>query len=486
MVTQMIFDWAKQAPERTAVIYNGRRLSYRWFAQIIALARGYFARRDYVGSGYAVLAVRNLMNFWILSLALRSLGLTTVAVRSVAEVDQLGLPTLRCVITGSGETWTGLDGICAKLGVHLLSVPSLVGESPLALEVSEAATLFGDHVLQTSGTTGIRKLVLRTPAFDAAFVRDRVEAFGMSQDTVFSVFDFGAWTGPGYMIPLSAWTVGGAIAIEQGREFYRAFAVGISHAELTPEMLAAILAAPSDVFSRNDAIQLSVTGGAMTRSQVDQAKARITSRVFNLLASTEAGIIGFTLLETPEDHRWHRLLPSRQVEIVDESDRPVPAGEIGRLRISIAGRPTSYLNDDEGTRAFFRDGFFYPGDLAVIRPDGRMALHGRITDVINIQGQKISPAPIEARLCELFGVSGVCLFSAQNDSGDEEIHIVVETPTPIDSNRLSAALNQALRGSPGARIYYMAALPRNEMGKVLRQAIRAQALASQPPLAQTD
>ena len=92
MIPQIIFDWAKRTPDRTAVIYNGRPWSYRSFAQAIAVARGYFARRGYVGPGYAVLAVYNLMDFWILSLALRSLGLTTVAVPSAAEVGKLGLP----------------------------------------------------------------------------------------------------------------------------------------------------------------------------------------------------------------------------------------------------------------------------------------------------------------------------------------------------------------------------------------------------------
>ncbi len=221
----------------------------------------------------------------------------------------------------------------------------------------------------------------------------------------------------------------------------------------------------------------------MTRTQVDQAKARIAPHLFNYIASTEAGIITFTPLDTPEDLRWHRLVPGRVVEIVDESDRPVPAGEIGLLRVGTAGGPTSYLHDEAATRAFFRDGFFYPGDLAVMRSDGRMALQGRVTEVINMLGDKISPAPIEARMCELFAVSGVCLFSVQDDSGEEEIHIVIESPVPIDSERLTAAIKQELGGFQRACVHYVAALPRNHTGKVLRQAVQAQAITRQPPFA---
>ena len=478
MITRLIFDWAKQTPDRAAVIFNGRPLSYRSFAKFIALARGYFARRGHVGPGNAVLAVHNLLDFWILSLALRSLGLTTVAVPSAAALDELGLPDVRCVVvTNPAEAWPGLGDLCAAQGLPLLSV-SLDGEPALGLDTSGAPYPSGGHILRTSGTTGSYKMLLMSPAFDAVFLQRKVEIIGMNRDTVLSVFDFPAWTAVGYRWAASPWTVGATTLIEQGRRPYAALLrPGITHAVLIPARLATILAAPAGAFPRNDTMQLAVGGGAMTRTQVDQAKARVTSRLFNWLASTEGGGIALTPQDTREDHRWHRLAPDRLVEIVDESDRPVPTGEIGRVRVGIAGGATSYLHDEAATRAFFKDGFFYPGDLAVIRSDGRMALRGRLTDVINVRGHKISPAPIEDRLGEIFGVSGVCLFSMQDDSGEEGIHVVVETPTPIDSERMFAVLSREL-GYPRARVHYVAALPRNQMGKVLRQAVRAQAIAS--------
>ena len=480
MITQMIFDWAKQTPDRIAIIYDGRPWSYRSFAQFIALARGYFVRRGFSGPGYAVLAVYNLMDFWILSLALRSLGLTTVAVGSAGGVGMLGLPNVRCVVTTPLETWVDLDGICTELGLPLLSV-SLAGETALGPEVLEAPHPLGGHILHTSGTTGIYKKVLMSPACDAELLQFHVELFGLNEHTLLSVFNFRPWIGLAYKWTASAWSVGGAVGIEQEREPYQALLdSGITHAVLNPGKLDDILAAPRNTFARNDTLQVAVGGGAVTRMQAEQAKARITPRLFNYVASTEAGVIAFTPLDNPEDNRWHQLVPGRMVEIVDETDRPVPTGKTGRVRVSTAGGPTGYLHDEAATRAFFKDGFFYPGDLAVIRSDGRVALQGRVTDVINIRGEKISPASIEDRLGELFGVSGVCLFSTQNDSGEEEIHVVIETPTPIDSGQLTAAFDQVqeLRGFQLGHVHQVAALARNPIGKVLRQAVRAQAIAS--------
>jgi len=480
MITQMIFDWARRTPDKAAVVFNGEAYSYRRFAHLIGTARGYFIRRGFTGPGYAVLAVNNLLDNWILKLALRSLGMTTVEVRFADGLGLLGLPNVRCVVNSQLDVWPDLRGKCSELGLPLLSMSFDEGPA-VGLEAFEAPHGLGGHILRTSGTTGNPKMVLMSAEFDVELFRLHVGLFGINQDSLLCVFDIRTWTGLAYKWAASPWSVGGTTLIEQGVdqgvEPHRALLrPGITHAVHHPSGLAAILAAPAGAFPRNDAMQLAVGGGPMTQTQVEQVKARITPRLSTYLASTEAGVIAFTPINGAEDQRWHRLLPGRKVEIVDESDRPVPAGEIGRVRVDTAGGPAGYVNDETVTREFFKNGFFYPGDLAVIRSDGRMALQGRVTDVINIAGDKFPPAPIEERLSELFGISS-CLFSMQNDLGEEEVHVVFETTTPIDPERLTAAFNRELSGFPRVHVHYVAALPRNHFGKVLRQTVRSQTVA---------
>jgi acyl-coenzyme A synthetase/AMP-(fatty) acid ligase len=66
----------------------------------------------------------------------------------------------------------------------------------------------------------------------------------------------------------------------------------------------------------------------------------------------------------------------------------------------------------------------------------------------------------------------------QNHAGEEEIHVVLETPSPIDPARLQEVLLRELTGFPGAHVHFVPALPRNAMGKVLRLAAREQAFAA--------
>jgi fatty-acyl-CoA synthase/long-chain acyl-CoA synthetase len=481
MIAEAIFDWARRTPEKTAVLYNERPWSYRSFAGHIASARTYFLKRGFAGPGYAVLATHNRMDFWILSLALRSLGLTTVAVGSAAMLAELSLSDIRCVIARDGEAWPNLANTCQARGLTLLSVSvedDLPPEAVPFLPPDEP----GGHILLTSGTTGRFKMLLSTPAIDANFLRWRTEITGLNQNSVQSVFSFEPWTAAGYRSAANAWLVGGTTLMEHGREPYRALLnPGITHAVIVPVLLDPILAAPANAYPRNDAMQLSVTGGAMTRRQIEQTKARITTRIVSWLGSTEISAFACTPLETEEDQRWHRLLPHRVVEIVSDAGDPVPMGEVGRVRISTKDSATGYLGDEETTKLHFKDGYFYPGDLAVARSDGRIALQGRSTDVINIKGKKIFPGPIESRLCEALNVSGACLVSMHNERGEDELHIAIETAVPIGAERLRDAINAALRAYPRTHIVCVPSLPRNQMGKVVRQAVRDRIAASLSP-----
>jgi acyl-coenzyme A synthetase/AMP-(fatty) acid ligase len=476
-ITDLIFGWAERTPDKTAYVVNGQACSYRAFAGLIAQARGYFARRGWVGEGVVVLAVSDLLGFWVASLALRSLGLTTMATQDLETIGALRLSNLRGVVCIAGQVWPGLEALCAERGLPLEALPTQ-GEAPLAIEALRPPAGPGGAILRTSATTGAYKMVLIEPRFEVDFLLKRRVVSGLSEESVVNLFDFGGWTGAGYKTSVLVWMLGATVIVDQRRPYHLPLLYpGVTFSLAVPDMLDAILAAPEGAFPRSQTMWLSVTGGGMTQAQISAAKARITPHLFSGLGATETATFGFTPLDTPDDQRWHRLVEGVPVEIVDEQDRPAPVGVVGRLRVSSADGPTSYLEDEATTQAFFKDGFFYPGDLAVARADGRISLQGRMTAVINVRGHKISPEPIELALREALEVTGVCLFSMPDAAGEEEIHVIIETPAAIEARRLSAALRQSLTGFPHAQVHYTTRLPRNAMGKLLRQPAREQALA---------
>jgi len=250
---------------------------------------------------------------------------------------------------------------------------------------------------------------------------------------------------------------------------------GITHVFATPRLLSQILTA-AEALRRDDAMRLFVGSGPLSQAVWELARQRLTSRIYTSAGATEALQYALTPIGGPEDLRWHRILPSREVQVVDEADRILPAGQVGRVRVRLLdGMRQSYLHDEEASRAFFRDGYFYPGDLGVFRSDGRLALHGRVTDVVNILGSKIAAGPIEEALQHKLGVSGVCVFSVENEAAEEELHVAIETGRPIDQTRLADALGHELQGAPIAHVHFIAALPRNDMGKIQRDVLKKSA-----------
>lgn len=483
MLIRRIYAQARQTPEKTALVADGQEISYRAFASFVDRSRSYLAARGLPADGVAVLPAGASATVWILGLALRSLGLTTIVIPSANTIGRLDLPEIRCVVAVSGEHPPGLDRLCAAAGLRLIDVPTRIyagaAQAPVP-DPPEPNIPFGGHILLTSGTTGAYKKVWLDPSHQPVQWAFRREILGIAGQSVVNLFNLGPWTSAGHSFALATWDAGGAVVIhQQPNPWVSLRTPGISHCFVFPQLLSEILQAPASELTRNDDIQLVVAGGPLSQTMAAAAKARLTARVYTLVGATEATSYTLTPIENVEDLRWHRVIASRKVEVVDEQGRVLPAGQVGLLRVDPGQGITGYLHDEGASRAFFRDGFFYPGDLAVFRADGRLALQGRVTDIINILGKKIPSRPIEDALERELGVTGVCVFSAQNELAEEEIRIAIETDRAIDEARLSAVLRRELPGAPAFRVRFLPGFPRNDLGKVRRLELRH--LLGSPP-----
>lgn len=120
---------------------------------------------------------------------------------------------------------------------------------------------------------------------------------------------------------------------------------------------------------------------------------------------------GFGLIETCCGVTWRVGEPSRgtgdmgpwdpelvEIGILDEDDRPVPPGTTGQIAVRGPSVMKGYLNDPEATARAMTGGWFKTGDQGHVTPDGRLFLTGRIKDIINIAGIKVSPFEVEAVL----------------------------------------------------------------------------------------
>jgi acyl-CoA synthetase (AMP-forming)/AMP-acid ligase II len=210
----------------------------------------------------------------------------------------------------------------------------------------------------------------------------------------------------------------------------------------------------------------------MTRQLAEAARTKLTPNVFSCLASTEVGIWGLTRINGPDDLAAHQIHPSVEVQVVDEADRPLSAGQSGAIRVRAGDGVSGYFEDEVATRQMFRHGFFYPGDIGEFRADGRLVLHGRASSVIIVRGGKLAAEPIERKLQESLGIECACLLSVSGEGAEEELRLVLQSPRPLPEVSLVAAIKSELSGFPPVGIHFISEMPRNDMGKIDRITLR--------------
>ncbi len=174
-------------------------------------------------------------------------------------------------------------------------------------------------------------------------------------------------------------------------------------------------------------------------------------------------------------------VPLRDVELrlVDESGHALPDGpeHVGEIQVRGPNLFLEYLNRPDATaEAFTEDGFFRTGDMAVRDPDGYVRIVGRkATDLIKSGGYKIGAGEIENALLEHPAVRDAAVTGAPDaDLGERIVAWIVPADPEQPPSQEELADHVAGQLAPHKRprtVHYLAELPRNDMGKIMKKAL---------------
>ena len=174
-------------------------------------------------------------------------------------------------------------------------------------------------------------------------------------------------------------------------------------------------------------------------------------------------------------------LPGVAVRLVDDAGAVIEASDgetIGEVHVRGPNLFTGYLNRPDATLAAMREGgWFATGDLATRAPDGYLRIVGRrATDLIKTAGFRVGAGEVEDALLEHPAVVEAAVTGEPDDDlGERIVAWVVLRPGPAPTER-ELAEHVARLLAPHKRprtVRLLDALPRNEMGKVLKTALRA-------------
>ncbi|WP_454624934.1 amino acid adenylation domain-containing protein [Bradyrhizobium cenepequi] len=163
-----------------------------------------------------------------------------------------------------------------------------------------------------------------------------------------------------------------------------------------------------------------------------------------------------------------------EIAIMDNEGRRLPAGERGEIVLRGPTISRGYYNDPEATRSAFRDGWFRTGDLGYLDEDGYLFIVGRIKDVINRGGQKISPVEVEEVLLSHPDVLEAGVFGVPHQKLGETVGaaIVLRPPSGATAHQLRQFARQRLAAYKVPSLIRMVqALPKGASGKLKRSAL---------------
>jgi acyl-CoA synthetase (AMP-forming)/AMP-acid ligase II len=251
----------------------------------------------------------------------------------------------------------------------------------------------------------------------------------------------------------------------------------VTYIEMSGLQLASLVADRRDLRLLPRSVIVS-TGGAPVPAKLRQEfKVRFGIPLFIHYGAREFGRISATdpRRDDGDVESLGPPVPWIDFEIVDAEGRALPRGEIGEVRVRGECMASSYYRDPEANARHFKDGWFYPRDMASLTPAGRVCLHGRSDDMMNLNGIKIFPAEIERVLEEHPAVKTAAAFARSSAAhGDIPVAAVeLHDSARIDVEELLASARERLGVRAPRKIIVLEALPRNPAGKIAKQELAA-------------
>jgi 2,3-dihydroxybenzoate-AMP ligase/mycobactin salicyl-AMP ligase len=386
---------------------------------------------------------------------------------------------LKHIITVRGE-WAGKSKSLEKLidGAELspAAIQSVKERRPDPMDVCQ--------IMPTGGTTGMPKASPRTHNDYLVNVEYHSRAWEVtSNDTLLVI------TPVGHGMAMH-WGIGGAL-------FNYAKLVLLDSTEpekicetVQKQKITAIPSVPAIIvrivnlenlssYDLSSLKKISVGGAPSTPELVRSVWTKIGCKYHNGLGSVE-GTCAATRTEDDIETICYSvgrpICPYDTLKIIDPEGNEVPQGQEGELVSKGPGIFTGYFKSKDNESVFTKDGFFRTGDLAKKDERGYVYITGRIKDIVNRGGEKISAGEIENLLSSHPGIESAAVIGMPDKVLGERICAYVQ-PRAGAHNTFEEII--AFLKSRGAsmlqlpeRIEFVESIPLTKVGKADKKALR--------------
>jgi len=446
-----------------------------------------------VGKGDVVsIAVPNCAEFIISFLAVTSIGAIAAPLNSAYTADELRFymedAKAKAVITTrntcpaakeaagslSLSVWeTGAGGSGTLFFECMNPGSSNIGEPPVPSEGDTAM------FLHTSGTTGRPKGVPLTHGNLASSINNIIKTYSLCGDDVslivMPLFHVHGLIGAA----LSTLRSGGALIIPPKFSAHSFWEHAIKHRATWFSAVPTIHHILLERVDKDNPPQgmmrfIRSCSSALAPATMRRMEERFGSPVLEAYGMTEAShqMASNPLPPSPRVAGTVGKATGIEIAIVDDKGNFLKEGVTGEVCIKGRSVMKGYLNNEEANAASFVQGWLRTGDQGVLDDRGYLSLTGRIKELINRGGEKISPAEVDAVLLEHPCVAEAACFGVADQKYGEEIHAAVVLSRQASEEDIKGFCSERLAPFKVPKaIHIMEAIPRAATGKIQRRAL---------------
>ena len=496
------FFWraAERWPERIAIDAPEGTTRYDTLAARVAALAAAFVAIDPAPQSRVGICAKNSAEHITALLAVLACGKVWVPLNPKST-----RPEIRRIVDATAPSILVLDGDCAGLldgapgerihthgpagdGAHTLAglVARHAGAARPVFALPDNAT---QAIKFTGGTTGAPKGVMQPYRAWMANIANQIHAWGFDEHERYIVaapITHGTST---YIVPILAQGGCHVVLAEAGAEAVRtAFRErGGTVCFMPPTLVYMLMALPGA--SRADFPQLRrlIYGGApMPPEKIREVRAFFGPVLGTTYGQTEAPQI-LTVMR-PEDFEDERNWAAvgrtswfSDVAVMAPDGRLLPTGEVGEVVARGDLVMTGYWRLPEKTAETLVDGWLHTGDRGLIDARGYLYLKDRLKDMVITGGFNVYPVDVENALGQHPAVHECAVFGIPDDKWGEAVQAAVQLRPGQQATEAELIAFVRERLGPvqtPKRVHFHDSLPRSPVGKVLKTAVREQALAT--------
>jgi fatty-acyl-CoA synthase len=487
-VSRWIEHWAGWAPEKVALRFEGREVSYAELEERVARAAGWL--RDHgVGRGARLAFLGpNCPELLALFFACGRIGAIFVPLNARMPAPELQTfldlsePAL---LVAEKSSWTTVTGVGSAPSVRqtetfVIGDGSLTGSELRADPDADPSSPL--LIAFTSGTTGTPKGAVHSNAGVISNAADAVRALGItSSDEVLTVLPMFHVAGLN-VLTLPALASGATVTIHRRFE-PRMVLEDIERLRVTlflgaPPITVAMAAEPGWDAADLSELRALLIGGTIVTDGAIRAWRERGVPVVQGYGMTEVLAVSFVPLPAVPRKSLTAGKPtlSTRFRIIDRSGRDLPHGEPGQVTVRGPSVTTGYWRNDAATREAIPDGWFRTGDFGFLDDEGFLHIIDRIKEIIIVGTSNVYPADVEAVLIGSSEIADAAVVGAPDEElGEVPVaFVVLAAGASMEEDEVLKLFEGRLAAyKHPRRVIFVDVLPRTSVGKVEKKSLRA-------------